>query len=61
VTRITDGSPERGEPIDTARRGRRPAGGAGERPAHPALAATLLMVGIVVALVVIAAGPLLAR
>jgi hypothetical protein len=61
MARITDGPDERAESIDATRRVRRTAEGAGERPAHPALAATLLMVGIVVALVVIAAGPLLTR
>jgi hypothetical protein len=60
MARITDGSADRPESIDVARRTRRP-GGAAERPSHPALAATLLMVGIVVALVLIAAGPLLTR
>jgi len=61
MARITDGPGDRPESIDAARRTRRPAGGAADRPSHPALAATLLMVGIVVALVLIAAGPLLAR
>jgi hypothetical protein len=33
----------------------------GERPTHPVLAATLLMVGVVILLVLIAASPLIGR
>lgn len=61
MARITDDSGDRAESIDAARRGRRTTPGGADRPGHPALAATLLMVGIVVALVLIAAGPLLTR